>query len=143
MKARCDVPNRPDYKWYGGRGITYCDRWSSFENWLADIPEQPKGTSFDRIDNEKNYEPGNVKWSTPKEQANNRRTNVFYEIDGISRTLAGWAEHYNLDLTGYKRAHERIKNGWSPKKALETPPRKGKWCRSGKPKRRLDISDTE
>ena len=124
MKARCDNPNRPDYCWYGGRGITYIKRWESFDNWLEDIPARTDGATFDRIDNTKNYEPSNVKWSTPTEQANNRSTNVFYEIDGISKTLADWAHYYELDATGYKRAHERIKNGWNPKRALETPPRK-------------------
>ena len=134
MKARCDNPARPDYCWYGAKGITYEERWKSFSVWLADMPPRPAGHSIDRIDTSKNYERGNIKWSTPKEQANNRCTNVFYEIEGISRTLAEWAACYELDTTGYKRAHERIKNGWDPKRALETPPRKGSWCRLGKPK---------
>ena len=134
MKARCNDKNRPDYCWYGAKGITYAPRWESFDNWLEDLPPKPEGTTFDRIDSKGNYELGNIKWSTPKEQANNRTTNVFYEIDGISQTLAEWASHYDLNATGYKRAHERIKNGWDPKRALETSPRKGNWCRSGKPK---------
>ena len=124
MRARCDNPKRPDYCWYGGKGITYDKRWTSFEQWLDDVGPRPDGCTIDRIDASKNYEPGNVKWSTAKEQANNRTTNVFYEIEGISMTLAEWAAHYELDITGYKRAHERIKNGWEPKRALETPPTK-------------------
>jgi len=131
MKARCKDSNRPDYIWYGARGITYCERWESFDAWLEDVPSRPEGTTFDRIDTDKGYEPGNVKWATPKEQANNRRTNVFYEIEGVSKTLATWAEHYGLDSTGYKRAHERIKRGWDPQLALETPPRKGNYVRLG------------
>lgn len=135
MRARCDNPKRPDYCWYGGKGITYDKRWTSFQQWLDDVGPRPAGCTLDRIDTNKNYELGNIKWSTPKEQANNRTTNVFYEIDGISMTLAEWATRYKLDLTGYKRAHERIKNGWEPKRALEQPPRQGKWCRLGQPKR--------
>ena len=127
MKARCNNPNRPDYYWYGAKGITYDKHWESFKNWLADVEPRPDGHTFDRIDSEKNYELSNVRWSTPRQQANNRSTNVFYEINGVSKTLADWAHHYELDIAGYKRAHERIKNGWDPKRALETPPRKGNY----------------
>jgi hypothetical protein len=73
MKRRCLNPNSPDYHRYGGRGITVCDRWLSFENFLADMGERAEGTSLGRIGDEGNYEPGNVRWMTPEEQAANRR----------------------------------------------------------------------
>jgi DNA-binding XRE family transcriptional regulator len=73
MKSRCNNPNYNRYKDYGGRGIAYCKEWESFENFLRDMGERPKGTTLDRIDNNGNYELSNCKWSTPKEQMSNKR----------------------------------------------------------------------
>ena len=73
MLQRCYNPKNPCYKNYGGRGIIVCDRWKEFVNFLADMGERPAGMSLDRINNDGNYEPGNCRWATRKQQSQNRR----------------------------------------------------------------------
>lgn len=117
MKGRCRNPNTPGYKNYGGRGIKVCDRWiNSFENFLADIGNSPSNEySLDRINNDGNYEPGNCRWATRKQQTNNKRGNSIIEHNGIKLTVAQWAEKLNMnpDLI-----YRRLYRGWTATQSL-------------------------
>jgi len=72
MKQRCTDPNAINYRYYGERGVSICERWAIFENFLADMGERPKGKTLDRIDPFGNYEPSNCRWATVLEQRHNR-----------------------------------------------------------------------
>jgi hypothetical protein len=76
MKQRCENPKAPDYPRYGGRGITFCDQWRSYEVFRSDMGLRPEGLTLDRIENNGNYGPTNCQWATPKQQAKNRRRSI-------------------------------------------------------------------
>lgn len=79
MRSRCNNPKSNSFHHYGGRGIKVCERWNKFENFVADMGERPDGMQIDRIDPDGNYEPGNCRWVTPKENSANRRCSAKYK----------------------------------------------------------------
>jgi hypothetical protein len=114
MIERCENPNATGFDRYGGRGITICDRWrKSFESFLEDVGERPeKDMQLDRIDNDGNYEPGNCRWATMKEQANNRRKRkprLTIAFNGHEKTIPQWAEFLGISVsTIYLRRWKRL-----------------------------------
>ena len=118
MKGRCINPRHKEYRYYGGRGIKVCERWLNFENFAADIgqPPSPKH-SIDRKNNDGDYEPGNVKWSTQVEQVRNRGIAIYVEINGVRRHLAEWAE---VSGNSYSKLLQRLRRGIVGEMLLKT-----------------------
>jgi hypothetical protein len=120
MLRRCNDEKHVDYRMYGGRGIKVCDHWLEFESFLADVGTRPEGKSLDRIDSNKGYSPDNVRWSTPKEQARNMKSNRLITLNGETKCVSEWA-----DVTGIPQntIRTRLFNGWGDVKAITTPVR--------------------
>lgn len=118
MRKRCNDPDDASYARYGGRGISICSDWSSFEHFLADMGEAPMGRSLDRIDNDGNYEPGNCRWATITQQNRNTSTNRRLTHNGETRTVTEWA--VRLGMTKATLFH-RLDQGWSAERALTEP----------------------
>ncbi len=78
MRQRCYDANNKAFRYYGGRGISVCDRWSKFENFLSDMGPKPEGLTIDRIDTEGHYTPSNCRWATRQQQSANRNYNRIY-----------------------------------------------------------------
>lgn len=120
MKSRCHNPKTDKYSRYGGRGITVCDRWQYFENFLADMgmPPFPKA-EIDRKDNNGNYEPSNCSWVTKKTNGRNTSTNVYWTFNGETKCITEWAETLGIGVSSLQARVSRL--GWSIEKALTEP----------------------
>jgi hypothetical protein len=112
MRSRCNRINQD----YSCRGITYDERWDSFENFYLDMGEVPNGMSIDRIDVNGNYTKDNCRWATREQQANNTRANVFLEYGGKKQTVAQWAKELGMKPD---KLRSRLRYGWSTERALE------------------------
>lgn len=117
--ARCEDENCPAYSRYGARGIAVCERWrNDFAAFVADVGECPLGHTLERINNDRGYECGNVRWATSRDQANNTASNRLVTVDGVTRTVAQWGRHW-----GFKQGiiSSRLSRGWSPEDAVTRP----------------------
>lgn len=131
LRHRCLVPTDRQFHNYGGRGITVCDRWrDSFEAFLEDMGPRPSPKhSIDRWpDKNGNYEPGNCRWATSKQQLNNTRQNVLLTLNGRTQNLQQWADE--LGVT-HSFLCNRKAAGWSDEDTLTRPPQRGRthWIR--------------
>lgn len=118
MMRRCYNKNRKDYKHYGGRGITVCERWHDPLNFLADLVIRPTGLELDRIDNNGNYSPENTRWATRKENVNNKRNNILLTYNNKTQPLQMWSAELNISCN---LIYDRILWGWSTKDIFELP----------------------
>ena len=120
MKTRCTNPSNASYKNYGAKGISYCERWELFANFLEDMGVRPDGMTLDRIDRTKDYAPENCQWATKKHQSQDRSVTVWLDHEGRRQCLTDWATETGIGLTTIKY---RLDNGWSVERALTTRPR--------------------
>lgn len=121
MMNRCVNPKDFGYRNYGGRGIQVCESWKTFENFLKDVGLRPSPKfSIDRINNNGNYEPGNVRWATKRQQCRNRRGLHLLTYDGKTQCLSDWADEIGSER---ELIRSRIRSGWSAERALFTPKR--------------------
>lgn len=116
LLARCRNPRHTAFHNYGGRGITVCDRWLDFGAFKADVGLRPEGKELDRIDNERGYEPGNVRWVARIVNARNRRGLRIVHYEGQEIPVAALAELANLP---YHTVWARIRRGWTPEQAVQ------------------------
>lgn len=117
MKRRCDSPSCATYRYYGARGIKVCEQWNnivSFKDW-AFANGYSDNLTLDRIDVNGNYCPENCRWVTMKVQQNNKRSIVYIEYNGVSKTISQWAEFYKCDAVLLR---SRMAHGWSFEEAV-------------------------
>ena len=138
MIARCEYEKHPYFADYGGRGVTVCEEWHdylTFRNWAMSNGYSDDLT-IDRIKNEDGYNPNNCKWSTIKEQQNNKRNNRRLTWNGETKTVTEWAEVVGISKTTIK---ERLNAGWTVEMALTTPVRKR--TRGYRPSAKMDWEE--
>lgn len=120
MISRCENENNPQFKDYGGRGISVCKKWrKSYAAFLLDVGRRPsRFHSLNRKNNNKGYSSANVNWATSRQQNSNRRSNVFLMLGGVKKTVMEWARLHRIKPA---LVYKRLKRGWSVEESLSTP----------------------
>lgn len=123
MRRRCENPDDKDYSRYGAKGILVCPEWSkSFEAFRDHIGPRPEGMTVDRIDSRKGYEPGNVRWATPKTQNCNRTDTYFWHIKGMEFiSISDAARHFHVSA---QTVHRWVNGAFDKRRGTFTEPRK-------------------
>jgi hypothetical protein len=115
MLLRCTDPTHKFYSDYGGRGITVCPEWQTFEGFLADMGLRPVGLQLDRRENDRGYCKENCRWVTPLVQANNKRNNVNITLKGETLSMSQWSRRLGIGIT---TIHWRVRAGWPAERVL-------------------------
>jgi len=125
MKRRCDNPDRSSYKYYGGRGISYCDEWKDFNVFHKDMYKTySDNMTIDRIDNDKDYCKSNCQWMTMQDQ-NKKHTNcVKVTYNGDTLNISDMARKYNIKPNTFQR---RLWKGWSIERSITQSTNNGRW----------------
>lgn len=120
MIRRCYITTSHNYRYYGARGISVCQAWrDSYAAFLAHIGTRPSDKhSLDRIDNDGNYEPGNVRWATYTEQNRNNRNNTVVTVGTETKVLTAWADDLGVSQ---QLVSARVHSGWDAEEAVTTP----------------------
>jgi hypothetical protein len=109
MKRRCDKPNDKDYKYYGGKGISYCKEWETFAGfyeWVK-VSGYKEDLTLERIDSDKDYSPDNCIWANMKQQNNNVSRNINITYEGKTKTMKQWSEELGLTYGKVKTRYKR------------------------------------
>lgn len=116
MRTRCTNPNTASWDRYGGRGISVCERWNSFDAFIEDMGRRPTPEhTLDRVNNDGNYEPGNCRWATIEEQRSNTRRNRHITAHGKTQTIMSWEKELHVS---HQTILRRLKLGATPEQAL-------------------------
>lgn len=123
MKERCQKPSSKDWPYYGGRGITVCERWNDFGNFLMDMGRRPfKRAELDRVDNSQGYSRENCRWATHTENCNNQRSNIYFTANNMTLSIAEWSAVTGISSANIRR---RFHLGWAVEDVIGKPLRKG------------------
>lgn len=119
-KSMCGRCSDASSRYYGGKGITVCERWkASFQAFIDDMGEPPfEGAQIDRIDASAGYSPTNCRWVSAKENIRARSCTTRLVVDGVTKTMPEWCEELGVS---FGMVRDRIRNGWDHKRALTEP----------------------